>query len=91
LAAARRTFRSLCAVSLRHRPNATFSKVEDLQDQSQTTTRPLDVCEGRVGASSCRRLGGVMIEASPPIGLSLAYIPWDGSDLQTLFIPDGDP
>jgi hypothetical protein len=31
LAAAWSTFRSLCAVSLRHRPKATLSEVEDLQ------------------------------------------------------------
>jgi hypothetical protein len=61
LAAARCTFRS-CS-SLRHRPNATFSKVEDLQGKSQTTIRLIDDYEGTVGASSCRRLVGVMIDA----------------------------
>ena len=77
MAAARSTFRAQCAVSLRHRPNATLSEVEGLQVKSQTTIRLLDDYQGTVGASSSRRLVGEMIDASLLIGLSLACIRGD--------------
>ena len=77
MAAARSTFRALCAVSLRHRPNAALSEVEDLQAKSQITIRLLGDYEGTIGASSGRRLVGEMIDASLLIGLSLAFIRGD--------------
>ena len=77
MAAAWSTFRAQCAVSLRHRPNATLSEVEGLQVKSQTMIRLLDDDQGTVDASSCRRLVGGMIDASSLICLSLACIGGD--------------
>jgi WD40 repeat protein len=84
LAAARCIFRSLCAVSPLHRPNATFAELYDLQVKSQSTIRLLEDYESTVGASSCRRLVGVMIDASLPIGLSLSYIRGDWIGLRNV-------
>ena len=77
MAATWSTFRALCAVSLRHRPNATLSEVEKLHVKSESTIRLLDDYEGTVGASSFRFIFGEMTDASLPIGLSLAYIGGD--------------
>ena len=77
MAAVRSTFRAQCAVSLRHRPNATLSEVEGLQFKAKTTIRLLDHEQGTVDPSSCIRLVGGMIDASLLIGLSLACIRGD--------------
>jgi hypothetical protein len=70
-------FRSLCAVSPLHCRKATFAGLNYLQVKSQTMILLLEDYKCTVGASSCRRFVGVMIDASLPFGLSLAYIRGD--------------